>query len=413
MRRGTAGGGLLLALSALLLLLLPGTAAAQNPRRRLPDRHSGPALGAAARAPLRDHPAARGQRGRVQIEPLPEDRGKAEQSLHRLRPPRPRAGPAAEPDVLVRRPPRASTTTRASSIATRGPASAPSCRSATTRRPSSRGDMKAWRAYVREAVRILGRRPFGDGAVDHERGQLRRLARTPPTAATRASAGPSWRASVAADRELRRIGRRDIELGFSFAWRWIPSADAQLLEGDRRARHARVPARARLRRPAGLPRPRLAARCRCPAAAPGDEITEALTLLRGLLHAEGRARRRHRPVGQRERLRDQPRPQRPPPRQPHLASTLDAVHDYSGELGVSDYRYFNLRDNRLRRHRSLRRRRAARRHLRPQARLRGAARGDRSERQPTREAALVRRPSGDAGRHPATGICSAGRRDAT
>ncbi len=28
-----------------------------------------------------------------------------------------------------------------------------------------------------------------------------------------------------------------------------------------------------------------------------------------------------------------------------LASTLDAVHRYSGELGISDYRYFNLRDN--------------------------------------------------------------------
>jgi hypothetical protein len=29
-----------------------------------------------------------------------------------------------------------------------------------------------------------------------------------------------------------------------------------------------------------------------------------------------------------------------------LRSTLDAVHRYSGTLGVSDYRYFNLRDNR-------------------------------------------------------------------
>jgi hypothetical protein len=28
-----------------------------------------------------------------------------------------------------------------------------------------------------------------------------------------------------------------------------------------------------------------------------------------------------------------------------LTSTLRAVHDYSGELGISDYRYFNLRDN--------------------------------------------------------------------
>jgi hypothetical protein len=29
-----------------------------------------------------------------------------------------------------------------------------------------------------------------------------------------------------------------------------------------------------------------------------------------------------------------------------LASTLQAVHDVSGTLNVTDYRYFNLRDNR-------------------------------------------------------------------
>ena len=28
-----------------------------------------------------------------------------------------------------------------------------------------------------------------------------------------------------------------------------------------------------------------------------------------------------------------------------LRSTLDAVHRYSGTLGITDYRYFNLRDN--------------------------------------------------------------------
>ena len=28
-----------------------------------------------------------------------------------------------------------------------------------------------------------------------------------------------------------------------------------------------------------------------------------------------------------------------------LATTLEAVHAYSGELGITDYRYFNLRDN--------------------------------------------------------------------
>ena len=28
-----------------------------------------------------------------------------------------------------------------------------------------------------------------------------------------------------------------------------------------------------------------------------------------------------------------------------LSSTLEAVHRYSGTLGISDYRYFNLRDN--------------------------------------------------------------------
>lgn len=29
-----------------------------------------------------------------------------------------------------------------------------------------------------------------------------------------------------------------------------------------------------------------------------------------------------------------------------LVETLEAIHAYSGTLGISDYRYFNLRDNR-------------------------------------------------------------------
>ncbi len=204
------------------------------------------------------------------------------------------------------------------------------------------GDIKAWKKYVRQATRILGRRDSvtalsitneanfdvspntSDGSYEGVRRAL-------------------VRGISAADGVLRRIGRRDIELGFSFAWRWIPSADRSFWEeigevGHKRFRRALD--YVGLQVYPGLVWP--------PAPLPGrnagEEIVEALTLLRDCYMPKADLGRGVdvwvSENGYPTNLGRSAQSQRA-----DLASTLDAVHAYSGEMGISDYRYFNLRDN--------------------------------------------------------------------
>ena len=149
---------------------------------------------------------------------------------------------------------------------------------------------------------------------------------------------------VAARQTLDRLGRSDVALGFSFAGGG-PGRGRRLLGPDRRARHPRLPRRARLRRSADLPGPRLARWRRCRPARPAREVVEALTLLRQCylpkadlgpdvdlwVTENGYATN----LGRDEARQDA-----------DLRSTLRAVHRWSGTLGVTDYRWFNLRDNR-------------------------------------------------------------------
>ena len=74
----------------------------------------------------------------------------------------------------------------------------------------------------------------------------------------------------------------------------------------------------------------------------GEATVEAITLLRRCWMPRAKlADSAH--LDHRERLRDQPRPHGGAPAA-ELADTLQRVHEYSGELDVTDYRYFNLRD---------------------------------------------------------------------
>ncbi len=149
---------------------------------------------------------------------------------------------------------------------------------------------------------------------------------------------------VAADRELRRIGRGDIELGFSFAWRWIPSSDREFWE-EIGARS--TPAFRRALDYVGLqiypglvfpPAP-------IPTRSSGEEMIEALTLLRDCyMPKAGLGDETDLWVSENGYPTNLGRSELS--QQRALASTLRSLHDYSGELGISDYRYFNLRDNR-------------------------------------------------------------------
>jgi hypothetical protein len=148
---------------------------------------------------------------------------------------------------------------------------------------------------------------------------------------------------VAARREADAIGRSDLRLGFTVMWRWTPDSDQRFWEdlGSRATPEFRSALDyVGLQAYPGLVWPPAP----IPGRSAGDEIAEALTLLRdcympkaGLgqevalwITENGYATNLGRTEAQ--QVAD-------------LSSTLDAVHRLSGTLGVTDYRYFNLRDN--------------------------------------------------------------------
>ena len=204
------------------------------------------------------------------------------------------------------------------------------------------GNMRAWRRYVRRATRKFGRRESVVAlSITNE-------ANFPvsPNTSDGSYAGVREaivKGTITADRMLRRLGRRDVQLGFSFAWRYSPSSDRSFWqEIGRRA----TPEFRRALDYVGLqvyphlvwpPVPR-------PGVSAGEETVEALTLLRRCYMPKARlggnvdvwvsGNGYPTNLGRSEASQAS-----------ELRSTLDAVHRYSGTLGITDYRYFNLRDN--------------------------------------------------------------------
>jgi hypothetical protein len=207
--------------------------------------------------------------------------------------------------------------------------------------PAEEGDMSAWRRYVDTAVDILGkRRSVKALTITNEVN----FPISPNTSdGSFAGALQAIVAGVtAARRELNRIGRPDVELGFSFAWRWLPTSDADFWRqlgtlGTPRFRHALDYVGLQIY--PGLVWPPAS-----PATAAGDDTVEALTLLRDCYMPQAGLGRKvdlwvtengyATNLGRTEADQDVA-----------LGATLDAVHRYSGTLGVTDYRWFNLRDN--------------------------------------------------------------------
>ncbi len=207
--------------------------------------------------------------------------------------------------------------------------------------PGQEGDMAAWSGYVRRAARVLGKRPSVKALT------ITNEVNFPisPNTSDGSFAGALQAivtGVVAARQELDRIGRPDVQLGFSFAWRWLPNSDAAFW------RQLGALATREFRRAldyVGLQiYPGLVFPPASPAAAAGDDTVEALTLLRdcympqaGLgrgvalwVTENGYATN----LGHTEADQDVA-----------LKATLDSIYRYSGTLGVTDYRWFNLRDN--------------------------------------------------------------------
>lgn len=208
--------------------------------------------------------------------------------------------------------------------------------------PAQEGDMRAWARFVRRVARRLGRNPALVAlTVTNEAN----LPLSPNT--SDGSFDGARRAIVkgipAAHRVLARIGRDDVRLGFSYAYRYLPSEDAEFWSelgaiGGRRFRRALDYVGVQLY--PGLFWPPVLV-----TETAGEATLEALTLVRDCYMpraALGRGKR----IWITENGYATNLGHTDARQAGELADTLDLVHRYSGTLGVSDYRYFNLRDNR-------------------------------------------------------------------
>jgi hypothetical protein len=207
--------------------------------------------------------------------------------------------------------------------------------------PGQEGDMAAWAGYVKTAARILGKRSAVKALT------ITNEVNFPisPNTSDGSYAGALQAivtGVVAARRALDRIGRPDVELGFAFAWRWLPASDAEFwrqLGALGTPRFRRALDYVGLHIYPGLVFPPLT-----PPAVAGGDTVEALTLMRNCYMPQaGLGRKVELWVTENGYATNLARTE--PDQDLALRSTIDAVYRYSGTLGVTDYRWFNLRDN--------------------------------------------------------------------
>ena len=205
------------------------------------------------------------------------------------------------------------------------------------------GDMAAWEGFVREATAALAANPAVVALTITNEVNLPISANT-SDGAFDGALDAIVRGTVAAQDELDKLGRSDIALGFSYAYRYLPDQDVAFWRGiGERATpefyaaldYVGVQLYPGLFWPPAFE----------PGQTAGSATLEALTLVRqcymplaGLgdgvaiwVTENGYATNLNRTLTR--QVND-------------LTSTVEDVHTYSGTLGVSDYRYFNLRDNR-------------------------------------------------------------------
>jgi hypothetical protein len=203
------------------------------------------------------------------------------------------------------------------------------------------GDMAAWSRYVERAAQVLGKRPSVKALTITNEVNFP----VSPNTSDGNYAGALQAivtGVVAARHELDRIGRPDVELGFSFAWRWLPTSDADFW---RQLGTLGTPEFRRALDYVGLQiYPGLVYPPASPPSAAGDDTVEALTLLRDCYMPQaGLGSNVDLWVTENGYATNLGRTE--PDQDLGLRSTLDAVYRYSGTLGVTDYRWFNLRDN--------------------------------------------------------------------
>jgi len=206
------------------------------------------------------------------------------------------------------------------------------------------GDIRGWARFVRRAIRRLARQP---AVVAFTITNEANLPISPNTSdgAYEGVIPALVRGVSVADRQLRRIGRPHVPVGFSVMWRWNPADDVEFWEqvGARATRRfRRALDYVGLQVYPGLVWPPLP----LPGRSAGAEVTEALTLVRSCFMPKAGLGRRYELWISENGYATRPLLDSEQGQAEKLASTVRWLHRYSGTLNVSDYRYFNLRDNR-------------------------------------------------------------------
>jgi hypothetical protein len=152
------------------------------------------------------------------------------------------------------------------------------------------------------------------------------------------------RGVIAAREELRRLKRPRLDVGFNVMWRWSPDSDRKFWEDIGAHPDAAVFRRAvgnvGVQVYPGLVWPPAP----LPGRTAGDEVAEALTLVRDCyMPKAGLGRRVELWVSENGYATNLGRDE--DEQRSDLDSTLEAVSTWSGALGITDYRWFNLRDN--------------------------------------------------------------------
>ena len=210
-------------------------------------------------------------------------------------------------------------------------------------RPEQEGDLAAWEQYVRSATEALaGNAALVALTITNEVNLP--VSENTSDGAYEGALDAIVTGTVAAQDVLVAMGREDVDLGFSYAYRYLPDQDLAFWQGiGHRATpefHAALDYVGVQLYP-GLFWPPVFA----PGQTAGNATIEALTLVRDCYmpqagiganveiwvtengYATNLGRRLERQVND-------------------LTSTIEDVCAYSGTLNVPDYRYFNLRDNR-------------------------------------------------------------------
>jgi hypothetical protein len=205
------------------------------------------------------------------------------------------------------------------------------------------GDMLAWERFVRAATRRLAR-SRALVALDITNEVNLPLSSNTSDGAFKNPVDALVRGVVTARRTLRKMHRRGVSLGFTFAYRYVPSADAGFWTtlGQKTTPAFRSAlGHVGLQLYPGLFWPPVL----LPGQSAGDATAEAVTLLRGCWMPKAQLGADV-PIwitenGYATNLgHDEAR------QASDLRATVDAVHALDRTLNVSDYRYFNLRDNR-------------------------------------------------------------------